>query len=92
MITGYEGEDSRKLEIPSEIGGVPVVQIGYGAFEGSSFEGDLIIPDTVTKIGACAFTECKNFTGTLVIPNSVVKLESYAFAYSGEFVEICNGT
>ena len=37
VITGYEGEGKGTLEIPSEIGGVPVVEIGYAAFADSRF-------------------------------------------------------
>ncbi len=39
---------------------------------------DLVIPDSVTKIGAYAFFNCKSLT-SVTIPDSVTKIGAYAF-------------
>ena len=52
----------------------------YHAFTGcSGFTGDLVIPDSVTKIDSYAFDGCTGFTGNLVIPNSVTIIGGAAF-------------
>ena len=85
VITGYEGDDYGKLEIPGQIGGVTVVEIGVGAFTGSDFSGELVIPDGVTKIGGGAFSSCEYLKGELVIPGSVTKIDVGAFQFDSQF-------
>jgi len=58
VIYGCEGSIG-VLEIPSEIGGVKVAQIGERAFEKANI-GKVFIPDTVTFMGDYAFSECHN--------------------------------
>ena len=79
-ITGYNGSDT-KLEIPSEIDGKKVTNIGSSAFQGcSGLTGDLVIPESVTSIGAWAFKGCSGFTGNLVIPEGVTSIERFTFS------------
>lgn len=58
-ITNYHGSGSR-LVIPSRIGGLPVNEIGRGAFEVKNISDpplieQVMIPDTVRKMGEGAF-------------------------------------
>lgn len=46
---------SSEPEIPSEIDGLPVTEIGYSAFEDSRKFTNLVIPDSVKRIGPSAF-------------------------------------
>ena len=49
-ITGYEGNDTGDLIIPSEIEGLPVTEIGESAFDGCvHFNGTLTLPEGVTS-------------------------------------------
>ena len=41
-------------------------------------QGDLVIPDTVTTIGAYAFYECDNLT-SITLPEGLLSIEAYAF-------------
>ena len=74
----------------------PCVSVA-GHVDGSSAQGDLIIPElvmrwdstwfTVTEIEERAFSYCSNLTGQLVIPNTVTAIGALAFNYchfSGE--------
>ncbi|MDD4406308.1 MAG: leucine-rich repeat protein [Parabacteroides sp.] len=58
-ITGYTGV-SPYLEIPSEIEGYPVTQIGEEAFFGKFDIFRVHIPGSVTSIGFGAFANCRN--------------------------------
>ena len=59
-----------------------VTAIASYAFYGSNtrITGSLIIPDSVTSIGAMAFYGCTKLTGDLTIPDSVTAIGSSAFS------------
>lgn len=59
-----------------------VTGIGVSAFAGNSDVTEVIIPDTVTRIEACAFDSCENLK-SVEIPSSVRKIGSSAFSCSG---------
>ena len=44
-----------------------------------SYTKDLVIPNSVTSIGAYTFQSCSGFTGSLIIPNSVTSIGTSAF-------------
>ena len=67
------------LEIPAEIGGNAVVEIGERAFSGCSSVTNIIIPFGVEKIGSYAFAGCKSLAPGITIPESVDSLGSYVF-------------
>ena len=76
VITGVRGAD-RVLEIPSELGGLPVVAIGDNAFENASVSS-VILPDGMREIGWFAFSGCRDLQN-ITLPASVEKIEYGAF-------------
>lgn len=40
---------------------------------------NIVLPDTLTKIGMAAFQECTNLTGSLIIPEGVTEIQTCAF-------------
>ena len=60
-ITGYSGTSS-DIEIPSEINGYTITEIGNQAFFRNNKIKSVVIPGTVENIGAEAFFFCENLT------------------------------
>jgi len=56
-----------------------IISIGYAAFYGCWFKGDLTIGNNVVSIGRSAFDYCDDFTGSLTIPDSVISIGVRAF-------------
>lgn len=87
-IEKYTGS-SGKVIIPQKIDGKPVIKIGKKAFAGSSIfwwtSGitEVIIPDSVTEIGAEAF-RYGNLT-SVTIPDSVTTIGENAFKNNNKF-------
>ena len=78
IATGYSGFGaSGKLEIPAKYNGLPVREIGDSAFSFDNFS-EIIIPNTVTKIGKSAFAYNDALTH-IEIPGSVVTIDEKAF-------------
>lgn len=77
-ITGYNGFNDRTIIIPSIINGIEVTKIGNKAFENMTCE-HVIIPDSVTSIGACAFSNCVKLE-SVVIGSGVLSIGFRAFA------------
>ena len=67
-ITGYHGT-SKELVIPSEINGTAVTQIANFAFTGTDIES-IVIPDNITKIGACICENCTNLR-SVTLPSNI---------------------
>lgn len=65
-IIGCDDSVSGSLEIPSEIEGLPVTEIGESAFEACESLTGLIIPDTVKIIGEYAFLGCVSLFGVTI--------------------------
>lgn len=57
-ITGYLGTEEY-LEIPSELNGTAVTSIADGAFIEAN---DIVIPDSITKIGTYAISDCNRIS------------------------------
>ena len=66
------------IEIPKEIDGKNLTEIGSSAFEGCTSLTEITIPDSVTSIGQCAFDGCTSLT-EITIPDSVTSIGGYAF-------------
>ena len=76
-ITKYDG-NVRALTIPDTLDGYTVVAIGSSAFAKNTYLQSVVIPDTVTKIDAGAFSECTNLSG-VALSEGLVELGKYAF-------------
>lgn len=76
----YYGGDDKVIEVPSQINGQPVVEIGESAFETDSknVTESIVLPDTVKVIGSFAFCDCTALK-SIVVPSSVKKIGSFAF-------------
>ena len=62
VLTGIGVCNDRKVIIPSEYNGKPVVAIGDSAFTYDAFIKVVEIPNSVTSIGAGAFCNCYRLT------------------------------
>ncbi len=76
-VTDYNG-NGEEIVIPSEYAGMPVVRIGYGAFERSWSALEITVPETVTDIGDYAFSECSNLE-SVALPQGLLSLGDKAF-------------
>ena len=74
----YRGEVySGDVYIPAYYNGLPVTEIGYQAFYGTSLTG-ITIPNSVTSIGDWAFSGCTSLT-SITIPAGVTSIGEQAF-------------
>ncbi len=77
VIKQYTGTDG-KVEVPSELGGYPVVGIEYSAFRDNSALEELILPEGLTEIGISAFFGCSGLV-KVSLPESVKVIDGHAF-------------
>lgn len=78
VITGYDDDKVKELEIAAELDGHAVGAIGDGAFNGYGSLRSITIPDGVVSIGNEAFRWCSGLQ-TLFIPDSVTAIGDRAF-------------
>lgn len=76
-ITSFDNSET-DVVIPEEIDGLPVEEIGEGAFRGASKLKSVEIPSCVTTIGARAFQGCISLE-EIVLPEDLNSLGVYAF-------------
>ena len=76
-LVRYFGADS-KVDIPAELGGKPVTEIGEFAFADYSGLTKVTIPKSVSSIGEGAFWYCSSLT-EVTIPKSVTSIGEWAF-------------
>ena len=80
ILTEYKGSGGQ-LVIPGELEGYPVVEIGAYAVDGDiNITGNLVIPDSVKKIGNNAFENCTRLNGALTLPDELESIGEYAFS------------
>lgn len=90
IITGYDEATAQELSnglylvnIPSEINGLPVVEIGQSAFRGAENLQMVYVGSKVTTVRSYAFTETPNLTSIVIFAGSLSVIESYAFYQAG---------
>ena len=76
-VSGYK-EGISKAIILSEYNGLPVTEIGDGAFQSCPTLTTVEIPNSVSTIGIGAFVLCESLQ-TVTIPSSVTSIEAHAF-------------
>ena len=87
---GYRGGD---VVIPAEYKGLPVVEIGYGAFKGEKKLTSVVIPDSVTLISDDAFEDQTSLTSVNVGKNVVtVGISAFEGCTALETVVISDAT
>ena len=77
VILDYQG-DNPTLDIPEQLQGVDVTEIGYRAFLENEVLTAVTLPQTLQKIGDRAFMYTN--VGNMVIPDSVTVIEEGAFS------------
>ena len=85
-LVRYFGSDS-KVDIPAELGGKPVTEIGEWAFAYYSSLTEVTIPEGVTSIRAFAFRSCSSLTKA-TISEGVTSIGDSAFAYCSSLTEV----
>ncbi len=85
-VTNCDWEATRVV-IPEEIGGVSVISIGKGAFEGCDDLISIEISEGVISIGERAFATCDNLVN-IEIPASVKNIGDEAFSSCGSLSNI----
>lgn len=89
IITRYTGTET-ELTLPSEIGGLPVCEIGDYAFKDCSVVS-VTIPSSVKKIGWFAFSGCSRLE-SVGIPSSVTSIGYGAFdSCAKTLMIVCEG-
>ena len=66
------------VEIPTEIDGVPVTEIGDAAFMSCGFLTNLTVPEGIVKIGESAFSSCSMLC-TVTLPEGLTEIGAGAF-------------
>ena len=85
-LVRYFGSDS-KVDIPAELGGKPVTEIGEWAFAYYSSLTEVTIPEGVTSIRTFAFRSCSSLTKA-IIPEGVTSIGESAFQSCGSLTEV----
>lgn len=80
-ITAYNGFETNRVIIPSEIDGLPVISIGEKAFINANIS-EVILPKSIKAILDNAFDGCKNLK-SIDLPQTLAYMGSFCFANSG---------
>ncbi len=86
IVSDYTGS-ATEVVIPSTYNGLPVREIGEGAFKECESITDVTIPNTVTIIGKSAFSGCRGIT-SIELPNSVTTICGWAFSACANLSDI----
>ncbi len=78
IVVGIGECTDTNIKIPATHEDLPVIGIGYAAFEGCTGLTSVTIPASVTEIGEAAFSRCTGLT-SITIPDSVTTIARYVF-------------
>ena len=97
MVIGYYGSRyTSKVVIPSEVNGIPVTVIAWGAFYDKDFIKEVVISEGIEAIGSEAFSI--NDLESITIPSTVTSIRESAFSgcrnlkklYISDIASLCN--
>lgn len=71
-------KNATSLVVPSELGGRPVKRLDSSAFFGCAKLTQIVLPSTLTEIGAFAFSGCSSLE-SLDLPASLESIDAKAF-------------
>lgn len=85
-LIGFKNKNATALIVPTEYKGKPVVSIGDEAFKDCTSLLSVVIPDTVTHIGANVLSGCADSLESLTVPflgaeNNTETNPSYAYFF-----------
>lgn len=86
VITKYTGKDDN-VEIPAEIDGVSVTEIGFYAFEANTKVVSVSLPESITAISEGAFYSCTALQ-QINLPSGLLSIGEGAFAGCTSIPEI----
>jgi len=91
-IKCYKGKNVENIVVPTEINGIKIIGIGYGAYFDNNIIKNLIIPQGIEYIGKGAFCGCESLA-EVTIPSTVKKIDVYAFyqCYALHTVHLAEG-
>ncbi len=78
LVSGTTVFETKKIIIPSEVDGVPVIGIKEGVFEDNDRLAQIVLPETLRAIDARAFSGCDSLT-EVVLPSSLEYIGDEAF-------------
>lgn len=80
-LVEYTGSKVAILNIPGEVDGYTVVELGNSLFSKChDLLGEINIPETVTVIGDSVFYYCDSLSGEIIFPEGLETIGDYAFA------------
>ena len=71
--------ETSEVEMPSQIDGFPVTEVGAYAFYYNFTVTKMILPEGLKKINDSAFGNNRNLN-TIILPESLTSIEGYAFS------------
>lgn len=84
-LTSYSGKGAA-VEVPSEIDGYTVTELGSNLFKGHSEIQTVTLPETLLKIGSKAFKSCS--LDEIKLPQKLQEIGMWAFSLCGPGKEI----
>ena len=73
VINGFRGAGERDVVVPAQIEGLPVLKIGYRAFNESYILSSIVLPEGLLEIEPYAFHECEVLR-SINIPSTVIRI------------------